>query len=293
MSAAEQGIVPRGRMAEVGGARRLRYVSAGPDASPRPLVVLEAGSFGFSADWAAVQAKLAAEGLRSIAYDRAGLGASDPGPSPRDSDAIAGDLEALLVVIDEAGPYLLCGHSMAGMHVRLFAARNASKIKGVVLVDATTPEAMDLPAAAHFVGQFANLSKLAAWGASVGLQRPLAGALGDAIGLPPLAKEEKRHAFADPVHNRCAAAEVEAWHADVEQSRAAAPFDPAWPLAVVLTGDGRQPDARHAIQTAPAAASRHGFVIHVPGANHASLLGERHAGHIVHAILSVEAAAGS
>jgi hypothetical protein len=51
--------------------------------------------------------------------------------------------------------------------------------------------------------------------------------------------------------------------------------------------------ARQSIQTAPAAAARHGFVIHVPGANHASLLGQRFAGHIVRAILSVEAAAKS
>ena len=293
MSVAEQSVAPRGRTVEIADGRRLRYVLAGPDASPRSLVVLEAGSFGFSADWAAVQEKLAAEGLRSIAYDRAGLGVSDPGPSPRDSRAIVGDLEALLAAIDEPGPYLLCGHSMAGMHVRLFAARNAARVCGIVLVDATTPETMALPAATHIVGQFANLSKLAAWGATMGLQRPLAGALGDAIGLPALAKEEKRHAFADPVHNHWAAAEVEAWHADVEQSRTAAAFDPAWPLAVVLTGDGRHPDTRHAIQAAPANASRHGLVIHVPGANHASLLGERHAGHIVQATLSVEAAARS
>jgi pimeloyl-ACP methyl ester carboxylesterase len=290
MSAAEQQGVLRGEMAEIG-ERRLRYVLAGPDASPRPLAVLEAGSFGFSADWAAVQGKLAAEGLRSIAYDRAGLGVSDPGPMPRDSNAIVADLEDLLAAIDEPGPYVLCGHSMAGMHVRLFADRNAAKVRGIVLVDATTPEAMDHPAAAHLVGQFANLSRLAAWGASVGLQRPLAGALGDAIGLPPVAKEEKRRAFSDPVHNRWAAAEVHAWNADAVEARAASPYDPAWPVAVVLTGDGRQPLARHALQTAPADASRHGFVIHVPGSNHASLLGERHAGHIVRAILSVEAAA--
>src|ERR1700722_3136739 len=112
MSAAEQQSVLRGQLAEIGGARRLRYVLAGPDASPRPLVVLEAGSFGFSADWAAVQAKLAGEGVRSIAHDRAGLGVSDPGPSPRDSEAVVRDLEALLAAIDEPGPYLLCGHSM-------------------------------------------------------------------------------------------------------------------------------------------------------------------------------------
>jgi pimeloyl-ACP methyl ester carboxylesterase len=293
MSVAEQGVAPRGRTAEIGNGRRLRYVLAGPGDSSRPLIVLEAGSFGFSADWAAVQAKLADDGLRSIAYDRAGLGVSDPGPAPRDSRAIALDLEALLSVIGEPGPYLLCGHSMAGMHVRLFAARNAAPVRGVVLVDATTPEAMNLPAATHIVSQFANLSKLAAWGATMGLQRPLAGALGDAIGLPPAAKEEKQRAFADPVHNHWAAAEVEAWHSDVAQSREATPFDPAWPLAVILTGDGRHPDARHAIQTAPANASRHGVVIHVPGANHASLLGERFADHIVQAILSVEAAAGA
>jgi pimeloyl-ACP methyl ester carboxylesterase len=293
MSVAEQDVAPRGRKAEIGDGRRLRYVPAGPDTSPRPLVLLEAGSFGFSADWAAVQAKLSAEGVRSIAYDRAGLGVSDPGPAPRDSRAITLDLEALLAAIGEPGPYILCGHSMAGMHVRLFAARNAAKVRGIVLVDATTPEAMDLPAATHIVGQFANLSKLAAWGATMGLQRPLAGALGDAIGLPPAAKEEKRHAFADPIHNHWAAAEVEAWHSDVEQSREVAPFDPVWPLAVVLTGDGRRPDSRYGIQTAPANASRHGVVIHVPGANHASLLGERYADHIVQAILSVEAAASA
>jgi pimeloyl-ACP methyl ester carboxylesterase len=291
MSAAEQQTAPRGLTAEVAEGRLLRYVLAGPAASPRPLVVLEAGSFGFSADWAAVQAKLAAEGLRSLAYDRAGLGASDPGTMPRDSNAIVSDLEVLLATIDESGPYILCGHSMAGMHVRLFADRVAPRVRGIVLVDATTPEAMDHPAASHLVGQFANLSKLAAWGATVGIQRPLAGALGDAIGLPAVAKEEKRRAFADPVHNRWAAAEVEAWHADAAEARAADPFDPAWPVAVVLTGDGRQPPARHAVQTAPADASRHGFIIHVPGSNHASLLGERHAGHIVRAILQVEAAA--
>src|SRR3984957_1368877 len=184
MSAAEHHSDLRGSTVEIAGGRRLRYVLAGPDVSPRPLVVLEAGSFGFSADWAAVQEKLAAVGLRSLAYDRAGLGVSDPGPMPRDSNAIVGDLEVLLASIDEPGPYIVCGHSMAGMHVRLFARRNAAQVRGLVLVDATTPEAMDDPAAAQFAGHFVSLSRLAAWGASVGLQRPLAGALGDAIGLP-------------------------------------------------------------------------------------------------------------
>jgi pimeloyl-ACP methyl ester carboxylesterase len=266
-------------------------VADGAATSGRPLVVLEAGSFGFSADWAAVQAGLAAEGLRSLAYDRAGLGWSQPGPEPRDSQAIVGDLEALLGALGEAGPLILCAHSMAGLHARLFAGRNAPRVAALVLVDAVTPETTDHPLAAQMVGHFHSLSKLAAWGAKAGLARPLAGPLGDAIGLPPLAAAEKRHAFAHAEHNRWAAAEVAAWRSSAEQARAAGAYAVELPIAVVLTGDGRQPAARHVVQTAPADASRHGFVFHVPRANHASLLGERHAGHIVRAILAVETAA--
>ena len=67
---------PRGELIQIDG-RRLHVVRAGPAAS-RPVVLLEAGSFGFSADWAAVQARLAVLGTPSIAYDRAGMALSDP-----------------------------------------------------------------------------------------------------------------------------------------------------------------------------------------------------------------------
>jgi len=293
MSAALDMLDPRGRMVEVAGGRSLRAVTEGPSSSQRPLVLLEAGSFGFSADWAAVQARLTAEGLRSLAYDRAGLGWSQPASEPRDSQAIVADVEALLAALGETGPLILCGHSMAGLHVRLFAGRNAARVRALVLVDAVTPEATDHPLAAQMVGYFNGLSKLAAWSAAAGLTRPLAGPFGDAIGLPPLAAAEKRQAFGDAAHNHWAAAEVAAWRMSEEEARAAAPYDPALPVAVLLTGDARHPQARHALQTLPADAARQGFVIHVPGASHASLLGERHAGHIVQAILTVETAAAN
>src|SRR5690349_18763734 len=86
----------RGEFVDVGGGRRLRIVRAGPAESPRPTVVLEHGAFGCASDWQVVQDRLAAKGLRSVAYDRAGLGHSDPGPRPRDGAAITGDLAALL-----------------------------------------------------------------------------------------------------------------------------------------------------------------------------------------------------
>ena len=75
MTAAAATLPSRGQMVDIGG-RSLRMVCAGPDrgASTNPTVLLEAGAFGFSADWAVVQGQLADLGVRSCAYDRAGLG---------------------------------------------------------------------------------------------------------------------------------------------------------------------------------------------------------------------------
>ena len=272
-------------MVDIGG-RRLHMVRAGPSASP-PLVLLEAGSFGFSADWSVVQDRLADRGLGSIAYDRAGLGHSDPGPAPRDSLAVARDLEALLIAVGEDGPLIYVGHSMAGLHAHLFAARNPGRIAGLVLVDAVIPAAAAEPSARRLAGHYRRFASAAAWAARAGLLRPLR-SLGDTIGLDPDAAERKRWAFAHAGHNRAAADEVAEWGRAVDQALAAGPLDPAWPVAVVTAGPGQQ--ARAAMH-APAHASRAGLAIHVAHANHASLLGRRHAEAIVRAVEHVHAAA--
>ncbi len=282
---------PRGQMIGIGAGRRMHIVCTGGSAAGRPTVLLEAGAFGFSADWAAVQDKLTAAGLRSCAYDRAGLGFSDPGPTPRDSDAIVSDLELLLKAEGERGPFILVGHSMAGLHLRVLAAREAARVVGLVLVDATTPEELDDMAGRQGVANFGLLARLAALGASAGLTKPLGASFGDTIGLPPAAKAEKRWAFGDPAHNRWAAAESDAWFDDADEGLKAGPYNPAWPVAVVLTGTEREAGARQVSQSAPAKASKAGFILYVPGANHATLLGERYGGRIVEAVLKVEAAA--
>ncbi len=89
-------------MIDLGG-RRLHVVRAGPPGAS-PTIVLEHGAFGCASDWGVVQERLAAKGLRSIAYDRAGLGHSDPGPAPRDGGAINADLAALLARWARPGP---------------------------------------------------------------------------------------------------------------------------------------------------------------------------------------------
>ncbi|HQR89731.1 MAG TPA: alpha/beta hydrolase, partial [Caulobacter sp.] len=101
---------PSGEMVQIDPGRSLRLVCEGPS-SDRPVVWLEAGAFGFAADWGATQEALTAAGWRSCAYDRAGMGYSPSGPAPRDGLAIVSDFEKLTAASGEPGPYILVGHS--------------------------------------------------------------------------------------------------------------------------------------------------------------------------------------
>jgi len=278
---------PRGALIDIGGGRRLHLVRAGPPGA-KPTVLLEAGSFGFSVDWAVVQDRLAAKGIASLAYDRAGLGHSDPGPAPRDATAIADDLEALLAAAGEDGPFIHVGHSMAGLHAHVFAGRNAEKLIGLVLVDAVTPESAQGEFAQRVAAHYVRFSKAAAWAAAKGLLRPLA-RIGDTIGLPAEPAAQKRWAFAHPAHNRAAADEVVQWEATAGQGRAIGPLDPAWPVAVITAGPPLS--GPRLAMALPAKASRAGHIAHISKANHANLLGRKYADAIVEAVEHVRMAA--
>ena len=280
----------RGEMIDIGG-RRLHLICEGPRGSG-PTVLLEAGAFGFSADFGVVQEKLAAQGWHVCSYDRAGLGLSDPGPEPRDGLAVVGDLEKLLAAAHEDGPFILVGHSMAGLYLRLFAGRNPGKVVGLVLVDAATPESTDTPMGQSFARQFGTASRVAAFGARMGFYAPLAGTgLGDKIGLTPAASAEKRRAFASPTHNRWASAEVDQWLATAEEAKAAGPLDPKWPVAVIVAGHRRPNEGLSDTRAAPARQSAHGYEESVPGASHTTVLGYRYADAIVRGVDFVRDAA--
>lgn len=285
---------PRGTLVDIGEGRALRLVCEGPargEIGDRPVVWLEAGAFGFAADWGATQAALAAAGWRSCAYDRAGMGFSPPGPAPRDGLAVVGDFEKLVAASGETGPFILVGHSMAGLRLREYAGRNPAQVAGLVLVDAATPEASMSGAARPFIKAFASASQWAARGASIGLFKPLMYTpMGDKIGLPPAAKAEKRWAFANGRHNRTSAQEVVLWRQAADQAAAVPAYDAAWPVAVVTAGPVKGREAWKALQVAPATASRHGYVDHVEAASHTRLLGQVFAGHIVKAVTFVAGA---
>lgn len=279
----------RGRLIDIGG-RRLRLVAAGPQRTETPTILLEAGAFGFSADWGVVQDRLAAAGLRSLAYDRAGLGLSDPATGPRDGEAALKDLERLLEASGEPPPYILVGHSMAGLRVQLLAARHPGWVAGVVLVDASTPDATAAPIGRRYLNAFVFASRLFAGLSRLGLLKAFA-RHGDRIGLTGEARAEKLRIFPHAAHNRAAAAEVDLWTAAADQARAAGAFDPATPIAIVTAGAAAPGHPVKAMMTAPARAASTAYVRHVPGARHATLLGGSHADEIVRAVLFVVEAA--
>jgi pimeloyl-ACP methyl ester carboxylesterase len=110
--------------------RVLRWVEAG---TGDPVVVLEAalgepGSLAYAGVLAAV-----AERARVIAYDRAGLGFSDPS-TPLSVPGQVGDLAAVAAAAG-SGPCVLAGHSWGGLLVLLAAAQHPDLIAGLVLID--------------------------------------------------------------------------------------------------------------------------------------------------------------
>ena len=277
----------RGERIDIGG-RALRVLRAGPEGGS-PLVVCEHGAFGCGSDWHVVQEKLAAKGLRSLAYDRAGLGHSDAGPAPRDGRAINDDLEALLAALGETGPILLVGHSMGGLMVRLFALERERPLAGLVLVDAVTPDVLTLPGGARFVRAFGQILQLASHGAKIGLMRPVSLISGNLIGLPGEAGREKRRIHGSAPHAQAAAAEVMNWPKTSEMAGAAElPVD--LPVAVVTAGPMRARGPIKGLQEGPAKRAQSGYIEHVTASTHANLLGPRYADAIVRGVAHVLAA---
>jgi pimeloyl-ACP methyl ester carboxylesterase len=155
---------PPGRLVDVGG-HRLHIWCTGSGA---PSVILETGLGGSSADWGFVQPEVAAF-TRVCSYDRAGMGYSDPGPSPRTTRRIARELAALLDRTGISGPVVLVGASIGGLAVRVFASEHAERVAGLVLVDASHEDQdVDIPAIAPFVPFLSTVGAFRLLGVSFG-----------------------------------------------------------------------------------------------------------------------------
>ena len=129
-----------GQLIDIGG-YRLHLYCMGESIDGSPTVILEQGLGGTSPAWALVQPEVA-KVTRVCAYDRAGLGWSDPPPrgTSRNGQQVAEELHTLLQKANIAGPYVMVGHSFGGLYTRVFAHQYPEDVVGVVLLESSHPD---------------------------------------------------------------------------------------------------------------------------------------------------------
>jgi pimeloyl-ACP methyl ester carboxylesterase len=141
---------PAGAYADLGG-RRVHYCLSG---AGKYTFILEAGLGDYSASWRGFDASLAALG-KTFVYDRAGLGWSDAGPSPRSIEQIVDDLHRTLEFAAIPKPYILVGHSLGGLMQLRYATRFPDEVAGLLLIDPSHPRQFQVlpppPAAGMFL----------------------------------------------------------------------------------------------------------------------------------------------
>lgn len=113
------------------GGFRLHAITAGVKS---PTVVFESGMGESLSTWKDVQ-PIIAKSAQTFAYDRAGLGQSEPSPNPRDAIRMAKELHKLLHKAKLRAPYVLVGHSLGGWIVGIFAHLYPKETAGLILVD--------------------------------------------------------------------------------------------------------------------------------------------------------------
>jgi pimeloyl-ACP methyl ester carboxylesterase len=115
----------------------------------KPVIILEAGSMSSSTVWGDIPNQLANYGT-VVTYDRGGYGWSEKAKTDRTGQNIVKELYTALNKAGIEGPYILVGHSLGGMYVRLFAQTYQDEVAGLLLLD-SRPEDFSKEAKAIFL----------------------------------------------------------------------------------------------------------------------------------------------
>jgi pimeloyl-ACP methyl ester carboxylesterase len=92
--------------------------------------------------WYKVEAEVSCYAT-TVSYDRAGILWSERGNRPKTVKAMSDDLATLLESERFPKPYIVVGHSLAGLTLRPFITKNAKDIGAIVFVDTSNPAQLD------------------------------------------------------------------------------------------------------------------------------------------------------
>lgn len=134
-----------GEMVDIGSFKL--HINAEGLKSDKPTLVIE-GGLGVPSDhyhWLSAALK---DSMRVVRYDRAGIVYSDASQTPRDAETVARELHTLLEKAGESPPYILAGHSMGGLFIRVFTQLYPDEVAALVFLDSSHPdfrERLNLP----------------------------------------------------------------------------------------------------------------------------------------------------
>jgi len=262
-------------MVEINDGRRLHVLCEGP--ADAPFVLYDAGAFGIYADGWWIKENLKTD-HRVCLYDRAGMGWSDPVPANAapGPDWHVEDMRRLRRSLGATEPFILIGHSMAGLRLHAFANTYPNELAGLVFVDAARPQTMNLETAQRFVPWMLRAMTLGAGLARVGVASGAAFMLPDELDLPKIQKRDKRRSIAAVRHHKATKAEIKAafdsWAtADWRQETGATQ------LKVAVYSNSENGGANAPVANEAAANSGFGRVTGLPEESHVSLLNRTNA----------------
>ena len=194
-------------MVDVGEGRRLHVICEGPAGAP--FVLYDAGAFGIYTDGWWVKEELKSD-YRVCLYDRAGMGWSDAVPkgTAPTPDWHIEDMRRLRSALGEEGPFVLVGHSMAGLRLHGYANLYKEELKGLVFVDAARPGSLRAERIRQIAPWANRIMNLSIGLARTGLMGGLSYLFPDELDLPKQQARDKRRSMSIARHHKSTKAEL-------------------------------------------------------------------------------------